>query len=91
MLNIAETLKGLQGALDAVKKLAPAASVLGVPAAVVAVAEIASAAVTVATNVVDRIEDGKVVVSNTDAAAVRSILADLQAENDKLAAVIARS
>lgn len=91
MFDVSEVLKGLQAALDTVQKLGPVAQALGMPAEVVAIANVASAAVSVASNIVDRIEEGKVVASNTDAAAVRAILADLQTENDKLAAAIAAS
>lgn len=91
MMNISGILGGLQAALGTVKKFAPVAEAFGLPAVVSTVAEVASAAIEVAENAIERINDGRVVASNEDAAQVRSILAELQAENDKLAAKIAAS
>jgi len=91
MFDVTEVLKGLQAALDTAKNLAPVAQALGMPAEVAVIANVASAAADVANNIAQRIEDGRIVASNEDAAAVRSILADLQAENDNLARIVGAS
>lgn len=90
-INFDTLITGLNGALDLASHLAPLAEALGLPAEVSKVADAVSAATAVASNVVARIEEGKIVAANGDAANVRAILADLQAANDALAAKIAGS
>lgn len=91
MKNLSDILEGLQGALTTAQKLAPVAEAFGLPVQVTAIASMAKAAVDVAQNVVERIEDGRIVASNEDAGRARALLSDLQDANDALAAKISAS
>jgi hypothetical protein len=87
-MDVVKATEGLQAALDTAQKLAPVAVALGMPEQVADIANVANAAVSVASNLAERINEGRIVASSGDADKVRAILAGLQAENDKLAAAI---
>lgn len=89
-MDVKSILTGLQGALSAAQALAPALTALGVPG-VAQAAQIASAALQIANDVSEAVKTGQVIVTSDDEAELQAILAQLQTENDALAAKIAAS
>lgn len=86
-INFAAIRAALTQGLALVRALEPVASAGG-PAAAQTAAIVGALAET-AQNALARIDDAAVVVAAEDETAIRAILADLQAENDRLAAAIA--
>ena len=81
--NVAGIIDGAQKVLGAVEDLAPIAKQLGGPE-VANVATIAIAATAVLQNVLQRVEDGAVVMTTQDRAKVDAMLEELQRANDLL-------
>ncbi len=86
-INIGALIEGAQKVVEAVKTMSPVIEKLGGPG-VASIATIAIAAIGVIENVLDRVNDANVAISTQDEAKLRAMLAELQGENDKLAALI---
>ncbi len=86
-MDIKATINAMQQGLTTVQAFAPFLA-LGGPAAA-GVGKIAESVATVGQAVLENIEAGLIVATSDDEAAIKAILADVQAENDKLAARIA--
>jgi hypothetical protein len=81
--DMTKVLGGLKTALAAAQDLAGPLAAIGVP-----YAGLAKSALTIAQNIDQRITDGTIVATSEDHAAVKQIITDLEAENDRLAAEI---
>lgn len=86
-MNIASTINAMQQGLTTVQAFAPFLA-LGGPAAA-GVGKIAESVAEIGQAVLENIEAGLIVATSDDADAIKAILADVQAENDRLAARIA--
>lgn len=78
---------GLQSGLDAVARMAPLASELGAGP----MAKLAGSLAEIASNTLERIQEGRVVATERQASVIRHINAELATHNDALAALIAKS
>lgn len=88
-MDISKIAAALKKGLETMEALAPLA-VLGGPAAA-GIGSIAATLADIGQNVLDKIEDGAVVASSDDKEQVKALLAQIQAENDTLAARIRSS
>lgn len=87
--NFAGLLSGLQKGLDTVQALLPIATALGAPTGLVdKVTNIAQATLETGQHVQAKIEEGTIVATSQDQDQLKSILAQIEAENDALAAYI---
>jgi hypothetical protein len=86
-MNIASTINAMQQGLTAVQAFTPFLA-LGGPAAA-GVGKIAESVAEIGQAVLENIEAGLIVATSDDADAIKAILGDVQAENDRLAARIA--
>lgn len=89
-MNKESILAFLDKATDAVKTVAPFATMFGIPF-VEKVAGWADTAVDIAQNAVARADEAKVVLTSTDVDEINAKIAALKAENDTLADYIANS
>lgn len=89
-MNKESILEFLDKATDAVKAVAPIASMFGVPF-VQQVAGWVDTAVDIAKNAVARADEAKVVLTSNDKDEINAKIAALQATNDQLADYIANS
>ena len=80
-LSVSNIVNGLEFALKTIGEIAPVAQKFGI---VAPVATIAISAVSIAQNILARVEEGKEVLSSHDEAKIKAILADIQSCNDKL-------
>jgi len=85
-MNVTQGITALQSGLATLKALAPLAAFI--PGAG-NVSGIVSTLAEVGGNILDKIADGSVVATSTDAETIKALLAEIQAENDALAARIA--
>lgn len=85
-MQLGQLIDQLKRGLDTAQGVAATASALGVP-----YAGLAKALLEIAQNVSQRIEEGQIVATSEDRAAVASIIGQLQVENDRLAAEIDQS
>lgn len=85
-MNVTQGITALQHGLATIKALAPLAAVIpgagNIAAIVATLSEVGG-------NILDKIADGSVVASSTDADTIKALLSEIQAENDALAATIA--
>lgn len=88
-MDIGKLTGALQSGLALVKELAPLAA-LGGPG-VAGVASIAATLAEIGENILDKANDGAIVATSDDKARVQALLAQIQAENDALAARVADS
>lgn len=86
-MDIRTTINALQQGLTTVQAFTPFLA-LGGPAAA-GVGKIAASVAEVAQSVLENVESGLIVATSDDADAIKAILADVQAENDRLASRIA--
>ena len=87
-MDAKQIIAGLQSGLKSVEMLAP---LLGVNPAIGSVLSVASALTGVASNVLDRIEEGKIVAESNDIDTIRKMVGELAAINDMLSKKIAES
>jgi len=87
MSDVDRIIDGLQSGLDTVNKLAPLASKLGGGP----VASLAGVLAGIASNALERAQEGRIVAQAQDVATIRALTAKLAAENDALAAAVAKS
>lgn len=90
MFNKLEILEFMDKVTDVVKSAAPLATMFGIPF-VEKIAGWADTAVDVGKNVLERAEEGKIVLESHDVDDINARIAKLSAENDKLAEIIANS
>lgn len=86
-MDLSKVKDGLGKLLQTVQVLAPIARTFGGPM-VDKVSAIITTGVTIASNVLERVEEGAVVAETRDVDVIKAILSDLQAENDELAKAI---
>ena len=85
-MNVTQGITALQSGLATLKALAPLGALIPGGAGVAA---IAATLAEVGANLLDKIQDGSVVASSTDAETVKALLEEIQGENDALAQRIA--
>lgn len=88
MLDLSKVKAALERGFATIQALEPLAGIGG--PAVAQAAAIAGALAEIGQNALKVISDGQEVVSSGDESRIREILADIQAENDRLAGIIAR-
>lgn len=84
-INLSGLLSGLDKALSAVQDMAGIAKELGI---VGPVATIAATAATIGRNILDRADEGLIVLKSDDRAKIEAALTDIQAANDRLSEAI---
>jgi hypothetical protein len=89
-LNIRSIVDMLHTGAAWAQDLPPVVKALGGPALAAAV-KITETVTSIATNVLDRVEEGKIVASSDEAAEIKTIIVKLAAINDALASEIAKS
>lgn len=85
-MNATQGIAALQSGLATLKAFAPLAGIIPGAGGIVA---IASTLAEVGGNLLDKIQDGSVIATSTDAETVAAILAEIREENDALAQRIA--